>query len=367
MALGDRSGTAVGVVGGYVLRMLRESIPRTQARLAEDLGVDLGTVQGWESGRRPLARIRAGDFLSLRRRLALLGADHALRVLLDPALDADRVRTAVLHPPVAAGDHPLAGWVLSRETAHMIAWAVRGIIPPALDGRAVVSRRGTASAGPTLAADERAVFFDSLRSTAERASGTAGQEQALLLRRQVLYLASYDPAADAKEWAEQALRPMRAALARRGYSPRWIEARTAATVAARRGDPELLKDFVENALVGDERGELANLAYWAYWLGAMPSDQPDDGFMHAPAPAAWNPLLLFGRLVESLHEAPGTVDLYIHSITTLLASRPWLAQAAPQSSGAFSARATELLDGGGISGRSRRDLQSVQYRLQRAD
>jgi hypothetical protein len=74
-----------------------------------------------------------------------------------------------------------------------------------------------------------------------------------------------------------------------------------------------------------------------------------------------------GRLVASLHDAPGTVDLYIHSIATLLASNPWLATAAPHPAEAFSARATELLDGGGISGRSRRDLQSVQYRLKQAN
>jgi hypothetical protein len=91
----------------------------------------------------------------------------------------------------------------------------------------------------------------------------------LLLRRQALYLASYDPAPDAGERADQALRTMRPALAVHGYSPRWIEARTAATVAARQADPEQLYDFIDTALVDDEHGELANLAYWAYWTGAM--------------------------------------------------------------------------------------------------
>ncbi|MBV6702767.1 helix-turn-helix domain-containing protein [Kitasatospora aureofaciens] len=365
MAVRDRSRAEVGVVSGYLLRLVRESIPRTQVRLAEDVGVDLGTVQGWESGRRPLANTRAADLLQLRRRVVLLGADTELLSLLDCAMDADRILTAVLRPPSDPSDHPLAGWVQSRETAHLIAWAVRGITPPAVSGRAAGPRRGPTPTGPQLGAADRAAFFAHLRQVAESAE-TAG-ERALLLRRQALYLASYDPAPDAGDWAEQALRTMRPALALRGYTPRWIEARTAATVAARQGDPEPLRDFVATALADDQHGELANLAYWAYWLGAMPTDQPDDGFMHAPTPAQWNPLALFRGLVGSLHDAPGTVDLYVHSVTTLIDLHPWLPLADPESARAFDLRATQLLDGRLVSAASRHDLESVHYRLQKTN
>ncbi|MGF1427079.1 helix-turn-helix domain-containing protein [Kitasatospora sp. LaBMicrA B282] len=362
MAVRDRSRAEVGVVSGYLLRLVRESMPRTQVRLAEDVGVDLGTVQGWESGRRPLANTRSADLLQLRRRLALLGADTELLALLNSAMDADRILTAVLRPPSDLADHPLAGWVQSRETAHLIAWAVRGITPPTLAGRAASARRGPTPAGPQLAAADRAAFFTHLRHVAESAA-TAG-ERALLLRRQALYLASYDPSPDAGDWAEQALRTMRPALALRGYTPRWIEARTAATVAARQGDPEPLRDFVATALTDDQHGELANLGYWAYWLGAMPTDQPDDSFMHSPAPAQWNPLALFRGLVGSLHDAPGTVDLYVHSVTTLIGLHPWLPLADPETARTFDVRATQLLDGRLVSATSRHDLESVHYRLQ---
>ncbi|WP_268253279.1 hypothetical protein [Streptomyces subrutilus] len=44
-----------------MLRAARTSVPATQQALAEllavDLAVDLTTVQGWESGRRPLANM----------------------------------------------------------------------------------------------------------------------------------------------------------------------------------------------------------------------------------------------------------------------------------------------------------------------
>ncbi|MFD9688425.1 helix-turn-helix domain-containing protein [Kitasatospora sp. NPDC059088] len=58
MAPRERSRAEVGVVSSYLLRLLRESIPRTQTAFAEDVGRDLGTVQSWESGRRPLAKHR---------------------------------------------------------------------------------------------------------------------------------------------------------------------------------------------------------------------------------------------------------------------------------------------------------------------
>jgi hypothetical protein len=361
----DAGRAEIGVVSGYLLRLIRESIPRTQTRLAEDLGVDLGTVQGWESGRRPLANTRSGYLLHLRRQFALLGAAPSLLGMLDAGLDADRVLTAALHPAPDASRHPLAGWVQSRETTHMVAWAVRGITPPALAELSGPIRRGPTPTAPTLAACERLAFFSHLRRIVDTAH-TAG-ERAQLLRRQALYLASYDTAPDAGDWAEQALRTMRSALALRGYTPRWIEARTSATVAARQGDPEQLYDFIDTALADDQHGELANLAYWAYWLGAMPPNQPDDAFMHDPTKAVWNPIQLFQHLVESLHEAPGSLDLYIHSIATLLEVHPWLAQAEPSTAHRYSTSATELLDGQLISPRSRRDLESVQYRLKRSN
>nr|BEK71412.1 hypothetical protein KPHV_86390 [Kitasatospora purpeofusca] len=362
MGVGNRS--EVGTVSGFLLRLLRESIPRPQTRLAEDLGIDLGTLQGWESGRRPLGNVRAADLLRLRRTLALLGADAALFGWLDAAMDADRILTAVLRPPGDPAAHPLAGWVQSRESAHLLAWAVRGITPPALLAFATRPRRGPTPAGPQLAAADRADFFVQLRRTAESAdrAGERGQ----LLRRQSLYLTSYDPAPDAEDWAEQALRAMRPALALRGYTPRWIEARTAATVAARQGDPALLHDFVA-ALDGDQHSELANLSYWAYWLGSMPADQGDDGFLHRPDSAAWNPLHLFRQLVASLHDAPGTVDLYVHSLATLLDLHPWLPLADPAAARHLHGRGTELLDAALLSPVSRRDLESVHYRLQQTN
>lgn len=121
-----------------------------EAALAEVLGVDVETLQGWETGRRPLANMRAGALLELRRRLPALGADVALVPWLDAAMHADRIIAAGLDDEVG-GPHPLAGWVHTRNTAHMLAWALNGTVPPALAGRlprpARVGRRRAAAGG----------------------------------------------------------------------------------------------------------------------------------------------------------------------------------------------------------------------------
>ncbi|WP_051838147.1 helix-turn-helix domain-containing protein [Streptomyces sp. NRRL F-2580] len=119
-----------GTIAGFVLRTARESVPLTQAAMAEALGADLATVQGWESGRRPIAHMRAVDLLGLRRRLAGLGADAVIVALLDAAMDADRIISATLTG--TDGPHPLAEWVHTRNTAHMLAWALTGTRPPSL-------------------------------------------------------------------------------------------------------------------------------------------------------------------------------------------------------------------------------------------
>ncbi|GAB2962229.1 hypothetical protein GCM10027075_72480 [Streptomyces heilongjiangensis] len=347
-------------MSGFVLRMVRESIPCTQAALAEALGVDVETLQGWESGRRPLANMRAGALLELRRRLPALGADVALVPWLDAAMDADRIIAAALEGDgEVGGPHPLAGWVHTRDTAHMLAWALNGTVPPALAGRLPRPRRGPVAVAPQLAAADRAVFFDHLRSTTEAAARQG--EGGVLLHRQALYLASYDRGPDAAAWTAHTLHRRRDVLARRGWSPHWAEARSTATALARLGDPQPLLDFIDRALADDDTAEAANLNYWALWLGALPLPQPDDAFMRNRDLSGWDPVTLLRGLARRLHLAPGYVDLYAHSLWALLTAFPWLSQAAGPLADPLREQASQLLDGTALSARSRRELACVHY------
>lgn len=140
-------------------------------------------MQGWESGRRPLANVRAGVLLELRRLLPALGADAGLVRWMDAAMDVDRIIAAGVAVGTD-GPHPLAGWVYTRDTAHMLAWALHGTAPPALAGHSPRPRRGPVAAAPQLAAADRTVFFNHLRGTTEAAARQG--EGGVLLHRQAL-------------------------------------------------------------------------------------------------------------------------------------------------------------------------------------
>lgn len=354
-----RGRAATGTIAGFVLRIARESTRNTQVGMAEAIGVDLTTWQGWETGRRPLANVKAGVLINLRRRLLTLGADpHVLR-LLDPAMDADRVIAATVYPENTA-PHPLADWVHTRDTSDMIVWALNGTAPLSLARHSTPGRRGPVAKAPLLPAPDRSVFFSQLRDTAETAA-RAG-EDGLLLHRQALYLCSYDRMPEATSWMGHALHTRRDLITVRGWTSHWTTARSTAVALARLGDPQPLWDFIDRAMADDDAAETANLNYWAYWLGAIQEPQPNDVFMRQ-GPGNWEPLRLLKGLTVGLHQAPAYVDLYVHSLWALLTTHRWLPLADPELTDTLFAHSSGLLDHNAISPRSRRELGTVHYVL----
>lgn len=355
-----RGSTTAGAIAGFVLRIARESTAvRTQVGMAEAIGVDLTTWQGWETGRRPLANVKAGALLDIRRRLLALGADPQVLHLLDPAMDADRVITATIHPQLNAR-HPLARWVHTRDTAHMIAWALNGTVPPALACKAVAGRRGPVAKAPLLPAPARDMFFVRLRETAESALRTG--DDGLLLHRQTLYLCSYDQGTETTSWMVHALHSRRDLISARGWTPHWAAARSTAAALVRLGDPQPLSDFIERGLAGDDSAETANLNYWAYWLGSIPEPQPDDAFMKR-GPTNWEPVRILRGLATGVQQAPAYLDLYVHSLWALLTTNRWLPLADPFLADRLAAQTAEVLAHEGISLRARRELSAVHYVL----
>jgi len=193
--------------------------------------------------------------------IAAMFAEFEERV--DPAeadqfLDHARA-VAARHEP---GDfHPLGSHVHRREVIELAAWPPSGRTPAGLPA-GPGGRRGPATPLPEISTAERAMVFDHLRRVAE----TSGQDS--LLRRQALYLQSYDRREDAAAWMADQYRsePRR----RSGWTANWPVTRTLAAAQVRHGDPAPLTDFADYGLA-DEPGHVANLNYWAYWTGEIPT------------------------------------------------------------------------------------------------
>ncbi|WP_037603303.1 helix-turn-helix domain-containing protein [Streptacidiphilus rugosus] len=344
-----------GVISGYVLRLVREHLALTQEQLAQHLSVSLDTIAGWETGRRALTAVSVGQMLMYRHTLLNLGATADLVTALDRAMEADVLLTSALEErPTEAS--PLGAWVMQRDLAEMLTWPLHGRAPEAAAAPAVRPRRGPVPSGPTLGEQERTRFFASLRTTAEQAR----QPEQFLLRRQALYLAGYDRSPDTGGWVahqEHETRPG-------DWLQHWLTARSVASIGARQGDHDRVASFVRTAVAGDDRGEAANLNYWAYWVGETSTIQLDDSFIATGQAGDWTGRRLLQHLVDRLDPRFGYRELYIHTLWALIAARPGLLQSTDRV--VLRDRMEILLDSGEISAQAGRELEGVRYALRLA-
>jgi len=345
----------VGTVTGAVLKLTRMSAGLSQEAFAELLQVSLDTVQGWESGRRPLPATSAAALLDVRHELAAADADTHLVAALDPAARADWIIGRTLEPDGRA--HPLAGWVTTRRVHDLLIWALVGRWPEWLSRPA--NGLCPVPGGLVLGFWERGAVFARLRDLAERADGR--QASGLQLRRQATYLAGFDPASDTDAWLDHL---PRATPSREGWSPGWVAARSRAITVAARGDPEPLRWFIDHALAGDDRLESAQLAWNAHYYEELAASQHSDAFMVADLPA-WRGERLLAWLAGRLDPRCGYVDLMAHTLWALLASRPHLAVSG--AANGLAERAESLMDTDVVSARSRKELGEVGYLLRALD
>ncbi|MFD4999771.1 hypothetical protein [Streptomyces buecherae] len=133
-----------------------------------------------------------------------------------------------------------------------------------------------------------------------------------------------------------------------------------ATSLTRHGERDALHAFIERGM-SDDAGELANLNYWAYWLGLDNLPRSDDAFMAGRA--EWDAKALLRSLVGRMSPELGCIDLNVHSVWSLLAARPGALAADHELSCDLKRQVTRLLDGGVVSTRSRRELDAVHYGL----
>lgn len=195
---GWRDSQEVGAVSGYLLKLARGSIGCRQADLAERLQVDISTIQGWETGRRPLSALKATDLVRLRNRLTALGTPPAITGLLGDAIEADVLLSASASSgsrKMPSMEHPLGMTVLRRNLVGLITWPFTGDAPQPLQDLPAPPSRGPVAPYPVLGDETRNRVFEHMLAAAE----SAGPDEALL-RRQAGYLLGFDRRPDSVEW-----------------------------------------------------------------------------------------------------------------------------------------------------------------------
>ncbi|HKR48665.1 MAG TPA: helix-turn-helix transcriptional regulator [Pseudonocardiaceae bacterium] len=356
---GQGSRRCLGAVSGFLLRLIRESAGLTQVQLAEQLGVDVASVQGWESGRRPLAALRAADLVGLRSRLLRCGAQPTLLATLEDAIQADLIIAETVQAGsqlIEADRHPLGATVHQCKLTNLITWPFTGIVPvPLRDLVTVRTRRGPVPDRPTLTEDERTRFFDHLLVTAD-----AHLPEYALSRRQAIYLLGFDTRASTAEWLRtEQLRALRDA-GHTDHVPSWVIVRSSAVALAYGGDRDPLRVFLQQALATDQM-ERANLNYWAYWVGEIDGIQVDDEFMVRIDPREWSGVRLLGHLLELLRLDSGHVELDIHTVWALLLAHPALLSDHPTLRSAAAGTVEKLAEDSDLSAQARRELSDIAY------
>jgi len=358
---GQRSPRCLGVVSGFLLKLIRESTGITQIQLAEQLRVDVASVQGWESGRRPLTALRAVDLVRLRSRMLRCGATPTALAVLEDAIQADLIIAEAVEAGsqlIHADEHPLGATVHQRKLTNLITWPFTGVLPTQLRdlSKPVRARRGPVPDRPTLDEPERARFFDHLIVTAD----ANHQLDASLLRRQSIYLLGFDTRENTAEWlyAEQ-LRGLRD-VGHADHVQPWVAVRSSAVALAQTGDRAPLRAFVQNALTS-ERQEQANLNYWAYWVGEFDAVQINDGFMDRIDPRGWVGVRLLGHLFERLQPGSMHAELNIHTVWALLLSHPTLLSEHARLRSVAASKIESLVEDPDLSSQARRELSDIAY------
>jgi transcriptional regulator with XRE-family HTH domain len=359
------SPRCLGAVSGFLLKLVRESAGLTQVQLAETLDLDVASVQGWESGRRPLTALRAADLVRLRCRLLQEGARPTSLAMLDDAIQADLIIAQTVHAGgrlIETTGHPLGATVHQCKLTDLITWPFTGIAPLALQDLVTVrTRRGPVPDRPPLDEQNRTRFFDHLLVTAD-----ANQDEyAALPRRQAVYLLSFDTRASTAEWlrAEQ-LRALRHA-GRTDQVPSWVNVRSSAVALAFEGDREPLRAFVERT-VATEALEQANLNYWAYWVGELDGIQVDDDFMVRVDLRDWSGVRLLGHLLGRLHPGAVHAELDLHTVWSLLLVHPALLSDHPGLRSAAAGAIERLAEDRDLGARARRELSDIAYAVRLA-
>lgn len=358
---GGQGSRLTGIVSGFVLKLARQSAGLTQEQFAEELAVGVATVQGWESGRRPLAATNAGDFFRVSARLARLGAPASTRRHLTEAIEADQVLSTGItagSTVVDAETHPLAAGVHRRTITNLITWPITRKLPQQLqEFTSKVPQRGPVASHPSLTSEGRTRFFDHLLTVVDRGS----RDEEALLRRQAVYLLGFDRRIQVVDWLRDEWKRTGRSNLREGDITGLLEARSASVALASAGDGSHIYDFVQQ--LTDTRSEVANLNYWAHWIGELSNEQTSDAFMLNDDSRSWTGARLLHHLVDRLAPDSYHLPLNLHTLHALIASRPSLLDERPGGHKRLAESLDKLASSQTLTRTGRDQVAGIQYAL----
>ncbi|GAA1338725.1 hypothetical protein GCM10009635_49220 [Actinocatenispora thailandica] len=102
--------------------------------------------------------------------------------------------------------------------------------------------------------------------------------------------------------------------------------------------------------------------YWAFWVGEIDQQQPDDSYM-ADSSLRWRGAVLLRHIVDRLDADHAFIDLNVHTLWALLQARPGVAVAEPETASLLVTRSQRLMDTAELSARARGELTAVLYGL----
>jgi hypothetical protein len=223
------------------------------------------------------------------------------------------------------------------------------------------ARRGPVADRPVLGAEERDRFFDHLLVVADAYRSEADA----VLRRQAIYLLGFDRREETLRWLREEQRAAVRDVERNDSVPSWVSVRSSAVAIAQDGDRDPLERFVTRGLV-DEQQEIANLNYWAYWVGEIDRTCVDDRFMTDDENFRWSGPRLLDHLVARLDTVSPHLMLNAHTLWSLVLARPRILQDQPLLRVAAAGRVEQVLDAPEVPDRTRQELACVGYAVRLA-
>lgn len=186
-----------------------------------------------------------------------------------------------------------------------------------------------------------------------------------LLRRQAVYLLGFDGRPEVVEWLHGEWNRTRRRRIRHDDITGLLEARSASVALAVAGDSSYLYDFVSQMTEG--RADVANLNYWAYWIGKLRDKQISDDFMMDADTRSWTDARLLQHIVHRLEPDSTHLPLNLYTLHALIASRPSLLGGPPHARMSLIEVLDKLASVDALSRTCRDHLAGLQYAMRIAD